>query len=404
MRLSRAVALVCPVVLLSGLITGAPASAAPAPDYEAPFPCGSEWVGTTRSSHAPSYHSVDFNRPDDLGAFTVATAPGVVTRVADTGSTSYGKYVIVDHGDGDSSLYAHMLSQAVVTGQRIDQGEILGQVGSSGGSTGAHLHFEERLAGSVVKPYFHQAAYTFGTTLTSQNCPDVPIAGNWNGKGADEVGVFRRGASNGVFRLWRPMKKPLRFQLGYGTDTPVTGDWDGNGRTDVGVRTTGSNKFTLRLRNGSTTTTSFGRRTDVPVTADWNGDGTTELGVWRPANARFRMRIAPGDVRVTRLGSPGSLPLTGDWNGDGVGDIGVYDATTRMFTLRTRPIGAAATTVTFGASADLPVTADWNNDGRTDLGTWSPGTAQFSMRVLTSPNASSATVATRKFGLARVRY
>ncbi len=359
MRVSKSVAAACPAALLLSVLAAAPAAAAPVPDYEAPFVCGQEWVGSTRSGHSPSYYSVDFNRADDLGQLVVSTAPGVVSRVTDTGSSSYGKYIIVDHGGGDTSLYAHLLAQYVTTGQRVDQGTILGLLGTSGGSTGPHLHFEQRLWSRVQRPYFHQEAYTFGRALTSRNCPDVPLAGNWDGRGSDEVGVFRRGLGKGIFRMSRADTNPLRTEFGYSADHPLVGDWD--------------------------------------------GDGVTELGVWSPALSRFRMRVTPKDVRVTKLGNPGSLPVTGDWNGDGLTDIGVFDPSTRKFTLRTRPIGPPATTITFGKSTDLPVTGDWNGDGRTDIGTWSPSTATYSKRVPTRPNASTATVTTQKFGLPRVR-
>lgn len=401
MAMSRLIAIVCPASLLLGILSAVPAVAAPVPDYEAPFPCAQEWLGSSRSGHSPSYYSVDFNRTDDIGDLAVATAPGVVNRVADTGSSSYGKYIILDHGDGYSSLYAHLLAQNVVTGQRVDQGTILGLVGTSGGSTGPHLHFEQRLWGSVQKPIFHQASYAFGSTLASRNCPDVPLAGNFDGNGADEVGVFRRGSGTGRFRLFRSGMRPTRIVLGYSSDTPLTGDWDGNGRTDVGVRTSDSTDFVMRHGDGSTRTLPFGLPSDLPITGDWDGNGTTEIGVWRPSKQRFRMRVAPGDTRVTRLGSVGSLPVTGDWNNDGLTDIGVFDPATQRFTLRTRPIGPAATSVTFGTATDLPVTGDWDGNGRTDLGTWAPSTATFSMRVPTK--SGSATVTTKRFGLARVR-
>lgn len=403
MRLTRSVAYVCPAVLLLGVLTVAPAVASPAPDYEAPFPCGQEWMGATYSSHSPSYYSVDFNRPDDIGDLAVSTAPGVVNRVADTGSSSYGKYIIVDHADGYSSLYAHLLAQYVTTGQRVDQGTILGLVGTSGGSTGPHLHFEERLGGSVQKATFHQSSYAFGTTLASRNCPDVPLAGNFDGKGSDEVAIFRRGSGTGIFRLYRPEKKPERIVLGFSSDTPLLGDWDGNGSTDVGVRTSDSTDFVMRRSDGSTKTLPFGFRSDLPITGDWDGNGTTEVGVWRPSKTRFRMRVSAKDIRVFRMGSVGSLPVTGDWNGDGLTDIGVFDPSTKKFTLRTRPIGPAATSVTFGAPTDLPVTGDWDGNGRTDLGTWAPSTATFSMRVPTSPGSSTASVTRKQFGLARIR-
>ncbi len=399
----RWIAALCPAAVVLGLTAVPAAAAPPPPDYEAPFPCGAEWVGTTRSSHSPSVYSVDFNRPDDLGDVTVAPAPGVVTRVTDTGSRSYGKYIIVDHGDGHSSLYAHLHAQYVSTGQRVDQGTLLGLVGTSGGSSGPHLHFEQRLWSRVQKPYFHQAAYRFGTTLSSRNCPDVPLAADYDGDGTSELVIFRRKAATGLFRVQRAGRNPLRVPLGYGSDTPLTGDWDGDGTTDLGVRTTGSREFVLRDRDGSTRSLRFGWIKDVPVTGDWNGDGVTDIGVWRPSAQRFRMRVAHGDVRVTRLGSAGALPVTGDWDGDGVTDIGVYEPDSRQFILRTRPIGPAATTLTFGARPHLPVTGDWNGDGRSDLGTWNPRTGNYRLRVPTAPEASTATVVVKRYGFRRIQ-
>lgn len=65
---------------------------------------------------------------------------------------SYGNYVVVDHGNGDSTLYAHMSSISVSEGDIIAQGTEVGKVGSTGSSTGNHLHFEVRIAGSRVNP------------------------------------------------------------------------------------------------------------------------------------------------------------------------------------------------------------------------------------------------------------
>ena len=69
------------------------------PDFEMPFLCGQSWTGTSRSSHSPSYYTIDWNRPDDLGKPVLASAPGVVSRAVSL-TTSYGRYVIVDHGGG----------------------------------------------------------------------------------------------------------------------------------------------------------------------------------------------------------------------------------------------------------------------------------------------------------------
>ena len=57
---------------------------------------------------------------------------------------SYGNYVVIDHGNGNSTLYAHMSSRAVSEGQMVTQGQIIGYVGTTGSSTGNHLHLEVR--------------------------------------------------------------------------------------------------------------------------------------------------------------------------------------------------------------------------------------------------------------------
>jgi len=396
---------VCPLAVAASVLSAAPASASLAaepagPDYEMPFPCGEEWTGTTRSSHRPSMNAIDFNRTDDLGDIMVSAGPGVVSRVADAGDTGYGKHVIVDHGDGQSTLYAHLTSFWVTAGQQVDQATILGLVGESGGVTGPHLHFEERLDDAVQQPYFHDTGYTFGTTMASLNCPDVPLAGDWNNDGTDEVAVFRRGAVGGVFRLFVADATPQAISFGRSSDTPVVGDWDGDGQTDVGVRRPGRRTFLLRAADGTSTAHRLGARTDVPVTGDWNGDGLTDVGVWRPARAKFRLLNESGEFDVVGLGSVGSIPVTGDWNGNNVTDVGVFDPATGTFTLRTVSSDGTAvlSTVAFGADSDLPVTGDWDGDGRTDVGVWAPDTAMYSLRVIPRSGRTTGTVLTQRFG------
>ena len=67
---------------------------------------------------------------------------------------SYGEYVVINHHDGTMTLYAHMLSgsRTVSPNQHVSQGQVIGQVGSTGRSTGPHLHFEVRIGGSPVNP------------------------------------------------------------------------------------------------------------------------------------------------------------------------------------------------------------------------------------------------------------
>ena len=379
-------------VVLAVLAT--PAAAHAAPDQELPFRCAEDWTGTTRAKHSPSPKAVDFNRPSDLGRLVVASAPGVVSRVENTGSRSYGKWVRIEHGDGHATLYAHLLVQWVVPGQFVDQGTPIGRVGSTGGSTGPHLHYEQILARTVVTPMFGQQAFVFGSTVVSQNCPDLPLAGDWNGDRADEVAVFRRDAGPGTFEMYAQDAAPTVVRLGRGTDMPVTGDWDGDGVTDVGVRRQPTRMFLLRRGDGTVTRVRMGVSKDVPVAGDWNGDRLTDVGIWRPKAGRFRLLRPDGTHQVVALGTRGSQPLTGDWNGDGVTDLGVYDAAAATFTLRSVAADGQVSlgTVTLGGAGDLPVSGDWNGDGVTDVGVWSTSTATYTLRV--TPEVQGARQAT----------
>ena len=202
MRLSRFLPATALVAVGAVLATASAAAAAPLTAYEMPFPCGQAWTGTTRSSHSPSAWSIDWNRTDDVGDPVVAAAAGVVTTAVPNGTRGYGRYVVVDHGNGESTLYGHLQSVSVGIGQTVDQGSLIGLLGDTGNATGPHLHFEERLNGKTVAPWFHGGAFTFGTTAQSQNCPDVPLAGNFVGDGVAELAVFDRATA--TFQISQP--------------------------------------------------------------------------------------------------------------------------------------------------------------------------------------------------------
>lgn len=371
----------------------------PSTSYEMPFPCGQAWTGTTRSSHSPSPLSVDWNRIDDLGDPIVAAAPGVVT-VADTVVDSgYGRWVVVDHGKNESTIYAHMSAVAVKVGQQVDQGTLLGYVGDSGNTTGPHLHFEERVGSVDATPYFHGKKFVFGTTPASQNCVDVPLAGNMNG-GAEAEPVYFTRADPATFTVVRLVRSPRTFTYGVGTDEPVLGDWDGDGHANLGVRTPGSSTFSLQNAAGGTATIVFGRTSDKPIAGDWDGNGTWEVGVRRSATSAFLLRSSSGSVQRVVLGDANDLAVTGDWNGDGASDLGVFDQATATFTLRLVDGDGLQwlATVPFGKAGDLPVVGDWDGNGKTDLGAWDPATAVLTQRLATAPTAARWRSATRVIG------
>jgi murein DD-endopeptidase MepM/ murein hydrolase activator NlpD len=124
------------------------------PFFQMPFRCGQVWIGSTRSYHNPP-QAVDFNRDNDFGDAVLATANGTITTIANLGDDSYGRYMIISHGDGWSSLYAHLSETFGHEGQSVSKGTRIASVGNSGGSSGPHLHYEQRYNGSPVRIYFN---------------------------------------------------------------------------------------------------------------------------------------------------------------------------------------------------------------------------------------------------------
>ncbi|MGG5460225.1 murein hydrolase activator EnvC family protein [Clostridium sp. B9] len=113
---------------------------------------------TITSSYGPRVHpvtgqykvhtGVDFAAP--AGAPFYASKDGIVTTAEY--HPAYGNMVIIDHGGGYSTLYAHASSLNVSAGQRVKQGQVVSLVGSTGYSTGPHAHFEIRINGQHVNP------------------------------------------------------------------------------------------------------------------------------------------------------------------------------------------------------------------------------------------------------------
>ena len=98
-----------------------------------------------------------FHGGTDIAGGGISGKPVYATRAgkvisAVTSNSGYGIYVLIDHGDGYSSLYAHMSIRYVSTGDSVAKGQMIGRVGSTGNSTGPHLHFEIRYYGEKKNP------------------------------------------------------------------------------------------------------------------------------------------------------------------------------------------------------------------------------------------------------------
>ena len=94
------------------------------------------------------HNGVDIPAP--YGTPIYATADGIVGRAQRLGG--YGNYVEIEHGNAIETRYGHMSSFIVRPGQQVKKGDVIGYVGSTGRSTGNHLHYEVRIDGEPVNP------------------------------------------------------------------------------------------------------------------------------------------------------------------------------------------------------------------------------------------------------------
>jgi murein DD-endopeptidase MepM/ murein hydrolase activator NlpD len=108
------------------------------------------WFGEGRRSHR--HTGIDFD--GETGDPVVAAGSGTVVHAgwAPEGYAGYGQMVLIDHGNGVQTLYAHLSRIRVHVGQVLDPGEGIGAIGTTGSVTGSHLHFEVRLGGRPVNP------------------------------------------------------------------------------------------------------------------------------------------------------------------------------------------------------------------------------------------------------------
>ena len=133
-------------------------------------------VGSTSSSYGLRTHPVlggtRAHKGIDLAAPTgtpvYATADGVVGKAE--WFSSYGLFVSIGHGAELETRYAHMSRLAVAAGERVRKGDVIGYVGSTGRSTGPHLHYEVRVSGEAVNPipYMAEATPSAGIALAAK--------------------------------------------------------------------------------------------------------------------------------------------------------------------------------------------------------------------------------------------
>ncbi|MBC6463644.1 M23 family metallopeptidase, partial [Actinomadura sp. HBU206391] len=135
------------LTLLVGLVVTQPTQPAlAAPNFKAPYPCGQTW---TYSHHSAEVRlALDFisSSGSTAGTPVLASAPGTAYNYYQAGGA--GNYVAVEHGGGWKTYYFHLASFGVAHGASVAQGQSIGITGSTGNSTGAHIHYEQLYNGA----------------------------------------------------------------------------------------------------------------------------------------------------------------------------------------------------------------------------------------------------------------
>lgn len=108
-----------------------------------------------------NHYGIDVGNAGIGGKNIYAAQGGTVITAYNDGDWhgGFGNYVIIDHGGGLSTVYAHCSSTTVYVGQQVNKGDVIGYVGTTGWSTGNHLHFETRVNGTAVNPFGYTYEY-----------------------------------------------------------------------------------------------------------------------------------------------------------------------------------------------------------------------------------------------------
>ncbi len=169
---------------LDSLQNGAIAIPSDKPVRTAAFTSGYGVRADPFQGRAAMHAGIDLSGP--VGTPIYATADGTVTA-AGWNSGGYGNLIKIDHGRGIETRYGHLSSMAIQPGQYITRGQLIGRMGSTGRSTGSHLHYEVRIDGRAVNPipFMKSTDYLLAMKRSGNNAPMDQVAlGGPKGGGA----------------------------------------------------------------------------------------------------------------------------------------------------------------------------------------------------------------------------
>jgi murein DD-endopeptidase MepM/ murein hydrolase activator NlpD len=358
---------------------------------------------------------------DNNQAEIVAAAPGVIINKFDGNNdrscaTAGGMWnaVYVRHADNSVAWYGHMKKNSLTTkavGDTVVAGEYLGIIGSSGNSTGPHLHFElYNSAGALQDPYqgtcnslnnftwwaaqrpyydtkinalmTHSAAPQFPACPTQEvpNIKNIFLPGN----SLTTVMYLRdqRVGQQGQLSLIQPNGVVWQNFSFNSANNYAASYWFWNWTLPVNPQF-GTWKFRATY-NGETREHSFQVRTSLTgAPFDFDGDGKTEVGVFRPSNGGwYNLLSSNGNASSQAFGLSTDQLAPADYDGDGRTDLGVYRGSAGTWYLQRSQLGF--TGIAFGSNGDIPVPADYDGDGKADIAVFRPSTGIWYMQRSTA--------------------
>jgi hypothetical protein len=328
------------------------------------------------------------------GPVVAAAAGTVLSVVQSTATTGYGTQVVLQHADGYTTRYAHLVvnSTTVAAGQPVAQGQTLGAMGSTGASTGVHLHFEVSVGGAVQDGL--NAYFGCGKNVTL----GTRIGWSFPGLGDDLADRDRDGIPNETDSC--PDTAGYGLYAGCGLPrTANTTDFDGNGRAEVFYGHPNGQWWASDGGTSSWRTLAVGNvDTSLFQFADFDGDGRSDV-FWPAPDGSWRVSYGGVSSWVRINGAPeakGYELQLGDLDGDGRADVFWANSSQQRWQVSSGGTSSWVTTAVDVPNTDLRL-ADLDGDGRDDVfwahpsgAWWVASGARTSWRTLASAGVPMA--------------
>ena len=228
----------------------------------------------------------------------------------------------------------------------------------------------------------------------------LPLGGDFNGDGADSVGLYN--TTTHQFSL-RNENSSGRADLAFqnpglqATGMPVIGDWNGDGRDTVGLYESACRSFVLANENSASSNLSVvnlslapATNNAIPLAGDWNGDGLDTVALYDPTQYKFYLQTPQGTATAMawKDAPSGSLiandfvPLAGDFTGSGHDSIALLQRSTgRIYvgTVEAKPQYKILNSSLPSDATSTPLVGNWNGAGTSETGVFQAGSLSFAL-------------------------